>query len=96
MEQVHQEDVRVQYVLRSELESSKEKCEALESRIEILSLNSSEVSTEISRLRAALTALDREKDALAMALDDKTERLAEVEDSMKKQEVRDLLSLSPM
>jgi len=87
IEQVHNEDKRVQYILRAEIESEKEKNDALESRVEILSLNSTEVTQEISRLRAALTAMDREKDSLSMALDDKTERLAELEQQLKQHEI---------
>ena len=47
IEHVHNEDKRVQYILRAEIESEKEKNEALESRVEILSLNSTEVTQEL-------------------------------------------------
>ena len=86
LEQTHGDSVRTQYLLKSELDSEKEKNCALEERIEILTANSTEVSAEISRLKAAVTALDRERDALSGALDDKTEALVSLEKSTKSSE----------
>ena len=83
LEQNHADSVRSNYMLKSELDSEKEKNGALEERIEILSRNTTDVSNEIIRLKAAVTALDRERDALSCALDDKTETLVNLEKTAK-------------
>ena len=78
-EQLQRDGSRNILKLRSDLESEKEKNEALESRINLLVQNSNDINDEISKLKIRITSLDRDKDALTIALDDKSERLAELE-----------------
>ena len=54
--------------------------------MQVLVLNNTDLSHENSKLRNTVTTLDREKDALTIALDEKSERLVKLEKSAKTSE----------
>ncbi|XP_064637968.1 testis-specific gene 10 protein-like isoform X2 [Lineus longissimus] len=67
----------------SELRTANEKYKILEDRMSDMSRINQDTRDEVSRLRATIGALDREKDSLQTMVDDKTERLAMLEDDVK-------------
>jgi chromosome segregation ATPase len=67
----------------TDLRTVNEKYKILEDRMADLSRINQDTRDEVSRLRATIGALDREKDSLQAMIDDKTERLAMLDDEFK-------------
>ena len=65
-----------------ELRNAEEKLATLERHIDIISVTSRGDKDEITTLRATIAALDREKDVLQAAVDEKTEKLAQLEEAL--------------
>jgi len=82
----NREMMRVRSKLQSEFDAEVEKNNALEERMQVLVSSNTDLSHENSKLRNTVTTLDREKDALTIALDEKSERLVKLEKSAKTSE----------
>ncbi|XP_078481084.1 centrosomal protein of 135 kDa isoform X1 [Ciona intestinalis] len=76
----------------SDLAMAEDRIRTLENRISELLDGSAKQTEEAATLRATTTALDREKDALQSALDERTERAAALDDhlSRREREISDL------
>ena len=65
-----------------ELRNAEDKLATLERHVDTLSVTSKGDRDEITTLRATIAALDREKDVLQAAVDEKTEKVAQLEEAL--------------
>ena len=65
-----------------ELRNAEDKLATLERHVDTLSVTSKGDRDEITTLRATISALDREKDVLQAAVDEKTEKVAQLEEAL--------------
>ena len=61
-----------------EVQNAEEKLTTLERHVDTMSVTSKGDRDEITTLRATIAALDREKDLLQAAVDEKTEKVAQL------------------
>ncbi len=76
-EQTHNLNAR-----EAELRNADEKIAALETRIATVSAATQGDLDEMTALRTTISALDREKDALQAAVDEKTEKVVQLEEAL--------------
>ena len=65
-----------------ELRNAEDKLATLERHVDTLSVTSKGDRDEITTLRATIAALDREKDVVQAAVDEKTEKVAQLEEAL--------------